>query len=207
MRRVDALAFLGLFLLFAGAGTFLSKYTFLPMWVVWLVGPLLWYLGFAVLISWMLWRLFVPAAGSAQEEQEPVEQAKPVRVSNFVEHDYDYEPTEPRMRKVPVYSTLIILILLSSLFIAQSYAADSAAAVFTSKCAMCHGADGQGKTSMGAKFNIKNLASPEVQKQSDAELTQIIAKGKNKMPAYDTKLTKDEIAQLTAYIKAFGKKK
>lgn len=206
MRRVDAIAFLGLFLLFAGAGTFLNKYTTLPMWVVWLVGPLLWYLGFAVLISWMLWRLFVPPAGAVQEEQEQVEQARPVRMSNFVEHDYDYEPPEPRMRKVPIYSTLVILILLSSLFIAQSYAADTAAAVFTGKCVMCHGADGQGKTPMGTKFNIKNLTSPEVQKQSAAELTQTIAKGKNKMPAYDGKLTKDEIAQLAAYVKGLAKK-
>ncbi len=204
MRRVDVLAFLGLFLLFAGAGTFLSKYTFLPMWVVWLVGPLLWYLGFAVLISWMLWRLFVPAAGAAREEEQA---ATPVRASNFVEHDYDYEPTEQKMRKVPVYSTLLILILLSCLFIAQSYAADAAATLFTSKCAMCHGADGHGKTAMGTKFNIKDLALPEVQKQSAAELTQVISKGKNKMPAYDGKLTKDEIAQLGAYVKTLGNKK
>ena len=96
------------------------------------------------------------------------------------------------MRKVPVYSALVILILLSSLFIAQSYAADEAAATFKGKCVMCHGADGQGKTTMGAKLNIKDLASPEVQKQSAAELSQTIAKGKNKMPAYDGKLTKEE---------------
>ena len=198
MRRVDVLAFIGLFLLFAGAGTFLSKYTFLPLWVVWLVGPLLWYLGFAVLISWMLWRLFVPGREAAQEE------AQPDRASNFAEHDYE-TPLEPKqMRKAPVYSTLLLLILLSFVFIAQSYAADNA--VFSAKCAMCHGADGQGKTPMGAKFNIKNLASPEVQKQSDAELTQTISKGKNKMPAYEGKLTKDEIAQLAAYIKGLGKK-
>jgi cytochrome c6 len=201
MRRVDALAFIGIILLFAGAGTFLNKYSTMPLWVVWLVGPLLWYLGFAVLISWMLWRLFVPAPAAQREE----EKQQVIRVSNFVEHDYEI-PMEPKMRKLPVYSTLIILILLSSLFIAQSYAADNGAAVFTSKCAMCHGADGQGKTTMGAKFNIKNLASPEVQKQSNAELTQIIGKGKDKMPAYDGKLTKEEIAQLAAYIKTLGKK-
>ena len=46
----------------------------------------------------------------------------------------------------------------------------------------------------------------EVQKQSAAELTQTIAKGKNKMPAYDGKLTKDEIAQLAAYVKGMAKK-
>jgi cytochrome c6 len=202
MRRVDALAFLGLFLLFAGAGTFLGKFSALPLWVVWLVGPLLWYVGFAVLISWMLWRMFVPAPQAVRQEESEVES---VRVSNFLEHDYE-TPLEPRMRKVPIYSTLVILILLSSLFIAQSYAADTAAAVFTSKCAMCHGADGQGKTPMGTKLNINSLASPEVQKQSAAELSQTIAKGKNKMPAYDGKLTKDEIAQVAAHIKGLAKK-
>lgn len=115
MRRVDVLAFVGLFLLFAGAGTFLSKYSAFPLWVVWLVGPLLWYLGFAVLISWMLWRLFVPVVQPEHAEEE--EKARPVVVSNFLEHDYEI-PAEPKLRKVPVYSTLLLLILLSSLFIA-----------------------------------------------------------------------------------------
>jgi cytochrome c6 len=200
MRRVDILGAIGVMFLIAGAGTFLNSYSTMPLWVVWLVGPLLWYLGFAVLISWLLWRLFVPAP-EAQKEEE----AQKVRASNFVEHDYEV-PVEPKMRKVPVYSTLAILIILSSLFIAQSYAADNAATIFTSKCAMCHGADGQGKTPMGTKFNIKNLASPEVQKASVAELTQTITKGKNKMPAYEGKLTKDEIAQLATYVKGLGKK-
>jgi hypothetical protein len=114
MRRVDVLAFIGLFLLFAGAGTFLNKYAALPLWMVWLVGPLMWYLGFAVIISWLLWRLFVPAAESAATEEAA--EAPPAHVSNFHEHDYD--PSEPKMRKLPVYSTLLILILLSSFLIA-----------------------------------------------------------------------------------------
>ena len=201
MRRVDILGAIGVLFLIAGAGTFLNSYSTMPLWVVWLVGPLLWYLGFAILISWLLWRLFVPAPEAQQEQEE----AQKVRASNFVEHDYEV-PVEPKMRKVPVYSTLAILIILSSVFIAQSYAADNAATTFTTKCAMCHGADGQGKTPMGTKFNIKNLASPEVQKESVAELTQTITKGRNKMPAYEGKLTKDEIAQLAAYVKGLGKK-
>jgi cytochrome c553 len=200
MRRVDILGAIGVMLLIAGAGTFLNSYSTMPLWVVWLVGPLLWYLGFAVLISWMLWRLFVPAPEAQKEEV-----AQRVRASNFLEHDYEV-PLETKMRKIPVYSTLVILILLSTIFIAQSYAADSAATVFTGKCAMCHGADGQGKTPMGTKFNLKSLASPEVQKESVAELSQTITKGKNKMPAYEGKPTKDEIAQLATYVKGFAKK-
>ncbi|MGI9103271.1 MAG: cytochrome c [Terriglobales bacterium] len=203
MRRVDILAFIGMGLLTAGAGTFLNSYNFLPLWIVWLVGPLLWYLGFAVIISWLMWRLFVPLP--EQAEQDDVQQ---VRSSNFHEHDYDYEiPLEPKMRKVPVLTVLVVLILLSSVFLVRAYAGDNpAGSLFSAKCAMCHGADAHGKTAMGAKLNIKDLVSPEVQKQSDAELAQIITKGKNKMPAYDGKLTKDEVTQLTAYLRTIAKK-
>jgi len=45
-----------------------------------------------------------------------------------------------------------------------------------------------------------------VQSQSDAQLTDIVAKGKNKMPAYDGKLTKEQIGQVVAYIRELGKK-
>ena len=203
MRRVDTLAFIGLFLLFAGAGTFLGKYSALPLWVVWLVGPLLWYLGFAVLISWMLWRLFVPAPAAARQEETEVQ---PVHVSNFLEHDYE-TPLEPRMRKVPVYGTLVILILLSSLFIAQSYAADTAAAVFTSKCVMCHGADGKGDTPVGKKMGIRDLTSADVQKMSDEELITVTTKGKNKMPGYENKLSAAQIKDIVAYIRQLAKGK
>jgi cytochrome c553 len=50
--------------------------------------------------------------------------------------------------------------------------------LFKTKCAMCYGADGKGETPMGKKLNIRDLGSPEVQKQTDAELTTIISKGK-----------------------------
>ena len=110
------------------------------------------------------------------------------------------------MRKVPVYGLFLILSVMLVATTGAAYAADSGATFFAAKCAMCHGADGQGKTPMGAKLNIKDLSSPEIQQQSAADLSQTIAKGKNKMPAYDGKLTKDEIAQLSTYIKSLGKK-
>lgn len=73
--------------------------------------------------------------------------------------------------------------------------------VFKGKCAMCHGADGKGETAMGKKFGLRDLGSVEVQKQSDAELTTIITKGKAKMPAYDGKLTAEQIKALVAHIR------
>ena len=54
--------------------------------------------------------------------------------------------------------------------------ADDTAALYKSKCAMCHGATGAGDTPMGKKLALKPLASPEVQKNSDAKLLEVIAK-------------------------------
>jgi len=202
MRRVDWLGITGLLMLFAGAGTFVGAYSVLPLWIVWLVGPLCWYLGFAMVISWMVCRVLklVPAARPEPERQQKVLALR----SNFLEHDYE-APMESRMRKVPVFGALLLLLLLSTAVI-YARAAENGAALFASKCAMCHGADAQGKTLMGAKMNIRSLVSPEVQKQPDAELSQMIASGKNKMPAYGSKLSKDEIAQLTAHIRQLAKK-
>jgi mono/diheme cytochrome c family protein len=42
---------------------------------------------------------------------------------------------------------------------------------------------------------------------TEAHLTEITVKGKNKMPGYDKKLTADEIKGLVAYVRELGKKK
>ena len=78
--------------------------------------------------------------------------------------------------------------------------------LFKSKCMMCHGPDGKGEVPMGKKLNVPSLVSSDVQKQSDAQLTDAVTKGKNKMPAYDGKLTKEQIGQLVAYVRELGKK-
>jgi cytochrome c6 len=84
--------------------------------------------------------------------------------------------------------------------------ADDSAALFKSKCAACHGADGKGDTAMGKTFKLRDLASADVQKQSDADLTGIITNGKDKMPAYKGKLTDDQIKGLVAYVRGLAKK-
>ena len=82
-----------------------------------------------------------------------------------------------------------------------SFAADAAADLFKSKCAMCHGPDGKGKMA-----GTKDLGSAEVQKASDADLTATMTKGKPpKMPAYDGKLTADQIKSLVAYVRTLKK--
>ena len=86
------------------------------------------------------------------------------------------------------------------------FASDDGAAVYKGKCAMCHGATGAGDTTMGKKLALKPLASPEVQKNSDQALHQVIEKGKGKMPAFGSKLTAEQITQLVSVVRAFAKK-
>jgi cytochrome c6 len=85
--------------------------------------------------------------------------------------------------------------------------AQDGATLYKSKCAMCHGADGKGDTPMGKKLSVRDLGSPEVQKQTDAELTTIITKGKGKMTPYGAKLKSEQIGQVVAYIRELCKKK
>jgi cytochrome c6 len=59
---------------------------------------------------------------------------------------------------------------------------------------------------MGKKMGVRALGSAEVQKQSDAALTEVITKGKAKMPAYGGKMTPDEIKALVAHIRSLAKK-
>jgi mono/diheme cytochrome c family protein len=86
--------------------------------------------------------------------------------------------------------------------------ADTAAAeaTYKAKCAMCHGPDGKGETATGKMMKVKDFASEDVQKMSDADLTAAISSGKGKMPPYKT-LSADQVKDLVAYIRAFGKKK
>ena len=58
---------------------------------------------------------------------------------------------------------------------------------------------------MGKKMGARDFHSPDVQKESDADLTAAIAKGKNKMPSYEKSLKPEDIQGLVAYIRTLGK--
>ena len=78
--------------------------------------------------------------------------------------------------------------------------------LYAAKCAMCHAKDGSGDSPTGKAMKVPNLKSEAVQKLSDAELTDVITKGKNKMPAYKDKLTAAEIKGLVGYVRGLAKK-
>lgn len=90
-------------------------------------------------------------------------------------------------------------------FTAPARAQSGGPAVYKAKCAMCHGMDGKGETSVGKALKLRDLGSPEVQKQSDAELIAITANGKGKMLGYKGKLTDEQIKDVVAYCRTFKK--
>ena len=92
---------------------------------------------------------------------------------------------------------MVILSLVCSTFAFADAAADYKA----NNCAMCHGANGEGKAAM----KTKDFASPDVQGMSDADLAGAIAKGKGMMKGYDGKLSKDQIDGLVKWIRTLKK--
>jgi mono/diheme cytochrome c family protein len=100
-------------------------------------------------------------------------------------------------RFVAVMLTVALALGTSSLVFAQ----DDAAAIYKSKCQVCHGPDGKADTAVGKKLGIKDFHDPEIVKTSDAQLFDLIKKGKDKMPAYDGKIPDDQIKQLVKYVR------
>ncbi|MFZ0285723.1 MAG: cytochrome c [Terriglobales bacterium] len=82
--------------------------------------------------------------------------------------------------------------------------AQSAETLYKAKCAGCHAADGTGSP-IGKRMGAHDFQTAEVQKMSDAELTDTITNGKNKMPAYGKSLKPEDIKGLVAFIRTLKK--
>jgi mono/diheme cytochrome c family protein len=97
----------------------------------------------------------------------------------------------------------VIFVFIASLAVAlasPALADDDTAALYKSKCQMCHGPDGKGETPAGKKFGAKDFHSADVVKASDDQLFKSIKNGKGKMPAQ--KITDDQIKALIKYIRS-----
>ena len=79
--------------------------------------------------------------------------------------------------------------------------------IYKTNCVLCHSADGSGGSPTGKAMHAKDLRSDEVQKQSDAALSEVITKGRGKMPAFGAKIKPDDVAKLVAYVRALPNKK
>jgi mono/diheme cytochrome c family protein len=77
--------------------------------------------------------------------------------------------------------------------------------VYKAKCASCHGPDGKGETAAGKATKARDICSADVKKETDAAWSEIIVKGKNKMPPYDKKITDAEVKDVIAYMRSLCK--
>lgn len=103
------------------------------------------------------------------------------------------------MKRIDIRCLAVAAVFALVLTLSLSAHAQSAADLYKSKCAMCHGADGK-------KAAGHDLSSADVQSKSDAALTAVITDGKApKMPKYGDKLKPEEIKGLVAYIRTLKK--
>ena len=84
-------------------------------------------------------------------------------------------------------------------------AQNTGAATYSSKCQMCHGAEGTGNTPAGKAMKAPSFLSPATVKESNADLIAVTKNGKGKMPAYAGKLTDAEIKDVIAHIRTLQK--
>jgi mono/diheme cytochrome c family protein len=113
-------------------------------------------------------------------------------------------------RSMKVVSSVALLASAGLLFAGHPFTASAipptAQDVYLDKCSVCHGQDGSGNTAKGRKLKVKNVRSPEVQKLSEAEMIDIVAKGKGKdMDGFGKELGDDMVKQLVTYYRSLAK--
>lgn len=82
------------------------------------------------------------------------------------------------------------------------------AKAYAAKCASCHGKNGKGNAALAKGLQIEpaslDLTAPSTAAKKDAELTTVMLKGSGKMPAYEGKLSSQEIADLLRHTRSLA---
>jgi cytochrome c6 len=79
--------------------------------------------------------------------------------------------------------------------------------LFNERCTRCHGADGHGATVLGGMLSVPDFTDEKWWKEdkSDRRLITSVTDGKDEMPSFGKKLSKQEIEALVAYVRRFNK--
>jgi mono/diheme cytochrome c family protein len=96
-------------------------------------------------------------------------------------------------------------VILLAAFIAGPAFSQAPGDLYKTKCAMCHGVDGLAATPMGKNMKILSFKDPAMLKASDSRFFASTKNGLNKMPAYNGKLTDQQIKDVIAYIRTLQK--
>jgi cytochrome c6 len=113
-------------------------------------------------------------------------------------------------------SILVVAIILALSYAAMSNSTATSSAglagadgnaIYSSKCAICHGKDGRGMPNWRSKGQ-PDFTDPKWQKaHTDAQIADATKNGKGKyMPAFKSKLSDEEITAVVARIRTFAKK-
>jgi mono/diheme cytochrome c family protein len=98
--------------------------------------------------------------------------------------------------------TSAVLILAGA---ATVWAQEDTKALYLSKCATCHGADGAGKTAMGKKLKVQD-AHAAVAKMTAEQMIKVVADGKGQdMNGYSKQFSAEQIKGLVDYYRGLGK--
>lgn len=104
-------------------------------------------------------------------------------------------------------TAIALMITMAVLFAPVPLLADGAE-LYARRCASCHGKEGKGDTAIGKKKGLRALGSPEVQAQTDTELTARIAEGgssEDRQHAFKEKgLSDEDISELVTFIRALA---
>ncbi len=108
------------------------------------------------------------------------------------------------MNKLKLTLSVGAILLAASVFttmqpLSTTAAVQDGATLYKTKCVSCHGVDGSGNTAAGKKLNVRDLR-PEIKKMSDAQISELITKGKGKMPA-NKSFSADQVKQLVAHVR------
>ena len=112
------------------------------------------------------------------------------------------------MRKARVLGGIVIAAL--GAYGVAMYAADKHPSdEFLQYCAKCHGEDGKAQTARGKQLKARDFTDQEFQSdESDADLIESVTKGKDDMPPFGKKLSKEQIESLVKNdVRGFAKKK
>jgi mono/diheme cytochrome c family protein len=105
---------------------------------------------------------------------------------------------------------LAVLLLFGSVVAVSTASAaeqETGERIFAARCAMCHGQDGSGNTTMGKSLAVPDLRSAAIQQQADAYLAEVIGNGTGRMPPFKNSLSHDQISTLVAQVRELGQKK
>jgi cytochrome c6 len=108
-------------------------------------------------------------------------------------------------QKAVSWLIIVLFVAVCGLLAQENSKSEGGAAIFKSKCVLCHGADGTSNTPLGKQLQAANLHSKDVQKLSDAELHKIVHDGQNNMPAFADQLSDEEITQVLKYVRRMAK--